>query len=297
MSAKACFPESVEFVPVTDSNKPFSYPRDFLDHRFVYLTVSPRARGLSVGINFNPDRMCNFDCVYCEVKREQPPAELELDVPVMADELQKVLSFIWSGQIRYAPPYSRLNEDLLKLRHVALSGDGEPTLCPKFVEAVQAVAHVRSRALCPFFKIVLLTNGTGLDAPGVQEGLSYFTADDEVWIKLDCGTQAYMDRINRSKVPLSKVLANALDLGRKRPVVIQSLFTAVDGTEPPVEEIDQYIQRLNELKQGGAQIAVVQIYSATRPTAHYHCTHLPLRSLSLISRRIRTETGLKAEVF
>ena len=48
----------------------FGCPRNFLDNRFVYTVVSARARGLSIGINMNPDRFCNFDCVYCEVNRE-----------------------------------------------------------------------------------------------------------------------------------------------------------------------------------------------------------------------------------
>ena len=41
----------------------FGCPRDFLDTRFVYAVVSPRARGLSVGVNMNPDKFCNFDCL------------------------------------------------------------------------------------------------------------------------------------------------------------------------------------------------------------------------------------------
>ena len=65
----------------------YGYPRNFLGHRFVYLVVSPRARGLSIGINFNPDKRCNFDCVYCEVDRSVPGRDRELDVDVMADEL------------------------------------------------------------------------------------------------------------------------------------------------------------------------------------------------------------------
>jgi hypothetical protein len=136
-----------------------------------------------------------------------------------------------------------------------------------------------------------------LDCSPVIEGLRYFTRDDEVWIKLDAGTQEYMDRVNRSEVALEKVIKNALHLGRRRPITIQSLFPSIDGQEPPVEEIAQYIARLNELKTGGAQITTVQICSATRPTMHAECGHLSLRSLSLICRRVRAETGLNAEVF
>ena len=38
------------------ANTAFGYPRDFLDNRFVYTVISPRARGLSLGLNVNPDK-------------------------------------------------------------------------------------------------------------------------------------------------------------------------------------------------------------------------------------------------
>ena len=61
---------------------------DFRDHRrelwdfeVVYPVISRRARGLSVGLNLNPDKVCNFDCPYCQVDRRLPgptgPVDLE----------------------------------------------------------------------------------------------------------------------------------------------------------------------------------------------------------------------------
>ena len=276
MSAKLCAVEETNGARTSKTETAFGCPRDFLGNRFVYVVISPRARGLSIGLNMNPDKFCNFDCVYCEVNRDVPPAERELDVGVMAVELEKTLFLIHSGGIRQLAGYGGLSPELLRLRHVAFSGDGEPTLCVNFAEAVQSVVHVRARGF-PFFKMVLITNGTWLDLPPVQEGLRYFTRDDEIWIKLDAGTQAYMDRVNRSEVSLDKVMENARLIGRKRPIIIQSLFPLIAGQEPPPEEIDQYIQRLRELKDGGAMISLVQIYSATRPTAHSECGHLPFK--------------------
>src|SRR5207249_5226900 len=86
-------------------------------------------------------------------------------------------------------------------------------------------------------------------------------------------------------------------VGRQRPIVIQSLFPAIGGEEPPLEEIEQYARRLLELKEAGADISLVQIYSATRPSANSACGHLPLRVLSRIAQTVRQTTGLKAEVF
>jgi len=275
----------------------FGCPRDFLDNRFVYVVISPRARGLSVGVNMNPDKRCNFDCAYCEVNRGSPATESRLDVDAMAEELTETLRLVRSGGLRERPCYRNLPVDLMQLRHVALSGDGEPTLCTNFTETVQAVMHVRARGQFPFFKIVLLTNASGLDLPAVQSGLQFFTRHDEIWAKLDAGTQAYMDRVNRPQVSLEKILANILFVARKRLVVIQSLFPGINGQEPTPEEIEAYAQRLKQLKVAGAQIPLVQIYSATRPTPHSECGHLPLKTLSRIARHVREVTGLNAEVF
>lgn len=275
----------------------FGCPRDFLDNRFVYVVVSARARGLSVGVNMNPDKLCNFKCVYCEVQHNERPRENVLNAEVMATELTKTLSFVLNGRLRERPWYHSSPDELLQLRHVTLSGDGEPTFAPNFVEALQAVIHVRALGGFPFFKLVLITNGTGLDQTLVQQGLKFFTKSDEVWVKLDGGTQAYLNKVDRLDVPLEKILANILLVARQRPVVIQSLFPSINGEEPPLEEIEQYAQRLKELKQGGAQISLVQIYSATRPTPNSGCGHLPLKTLSRIAQTVRQITGLKAEVF
>jgi wyosine [tRNA(Phe)-imidazoG37] synthetase (radical SAM superfamily) len=273
----------------------FDRSRDFLGNRFVYAVISSRAGGLSLGVNMNPDKLCNFDCSYCEVDRHTPSHESKLAVDAMAAELHRTLLAVQQGQLRSRPWYQSLPAELLQLRHVALSGDGEPTLAPNFVEAVQAV--VRVRALGGFFKIVLITNGTGLDQPDVLRGLELLTKSDEIWIKLDGGTQGFVDKINRPNVPLEKILANILLVGRQRQVVIQSLFPAIHGDEPPFEEIQEYATRLKELKAGGAQISLVQIYSAARPGVHAEWGHLPLRVLSQIAQAVRQIAGLRAEVF
>lgn len=275
----------------------FGCPRDFLDNRFVYTVISPRAHGLSVGVSMNPDKHCNFDCVYCEVNRLEPSRESRLDVPVMIAELERTLELVRSGGLGERPCYRSAPPELLELRHVTLSGDGEPTLCPNFIEAVEAVVHLRARGRFPFFKLVLITNASGLDRPEVTEGLKLFTPRDEIWAKLEAGTEDYLNRVNRPDCALEKILANILFLAQQRPVVIQSLFPSVNGEAPPASEIEAYVQRLQELKEAGAQLPLVQIYSATRPTAHSECRHLPLRTLSHIARRVREASGLKAEVF
>jgi wyosine [tRNA(Phe)-imidazoG37] synthetase (radical SAM superfamily) len=275
----------------------FGWRRDFLDNRFVYVVVSPRARGLSVGINLNPDKHCNFNCAYCEVDRSVPGTAAELDLSAMATELEFTLNLISSGALLQRRPYARLSPQLARLRHVALSGDGEPTLSPHFLDAVQTVMHLRARHRVSFFKIVLITNASRLEEEQVCAALRLFTKQDEVWAKLDGGTQKYLNRINAPDLSVERIRSGILRVARKRPVIIQSLFPLLEGSEPPAAEIVAYADRLNALKKNGAQISLVQVYSASRPPADPKCGHLALKSLSAIARTVRELTGLNVQVY
>lgn len=266
------------------------------DHELVYCVISQRARGLSIGVNMNPDKRCNFDCRYCEVDRTRRGGVARISTTRLIEELHSVLEIVRDGRFSELG-YSITPSELLHLREVALSGNGEPTLCPNFGDVVSAIVRLRARRLFPFFKLVLITNCTGLHLPKVVAGLGLLTSEDEVWAKLDAGTQAYMDFINRPSVSLTSILRNIRDLGRKRPVVIQSLFAAIAEEGPSDEEIEAYAQRLRELRADGTQISLVQIYSAHRAPIDTRCRHLPLRVLSKIARRVREVSGVEAEVF
>lgn len=283
--------------PLSKSDPAMPLPkRRFLGNRYVYCVLSQRAGGLSVGINMNPDQFCNFGCVYCEVDRSNPKRQSRINVDAMIVELDQMLGTIHSGRLEDLG-YSPATPELFALKEVAFSGDGEPTLSPAFREAVEAVVHLRARHRFPFFKLVLITNTTGLGLPDVRAGLELFSPEDEVWAKLDAGTQEYMDLVNAADISLEQVIQNILDFAINRPVVIQSLFPMINGTGPSRDEVLAYAHRLKELKEQGARIKLVQVYSAHRPAIDAVCGHLPLRMLSEIARTVRKVAGLRAEVF
>jgi wyosine [tRNA(Phe)-imidazoG37] synthetase (radical SAM superfamily) len=231
------------------------------------------------------------------VDRGEPRHEKPVEINGMSEELTKMLDLAEKDKLREQPRFHKIPAELLRLKEVALSGDGEPTLSPNFDSAIEAVLSIRSQRP-HFFKTVLITNTAGLFRPHVQRGWQQLGSEDEIWVKLDAGTQAYMEQVNRpDDMTLQNVLANILQIGRVRPVVIQSLFPMLDGEGPDDAEIDSYVHRLQELKAGGAQITMVQIYSAHRPAQNPRCGHLPLSKLSSIARRVREQTRLKAEFF
>src|ERR1700682_582404 len=73
--------------------------RTFQDNRYVYAVVSRRSKGVSIGINLNPDKVCNFDCIYCQVDRKTPPITREVDLPRLGQELEDMIQSAVSGEL------------------------------------------------------------------------------------------------------------------------------------------------------------------------------------------------------
>ena len=86
----------------------FGHPRDYLGNRHVYTVISQRARGLSLGVNLNPDQHCNFNCVYCEINWERPGRAQRLDLKVMTAELTTMLEEVFQNRLRRVPWFRNL---------------------------------------------------------------------------------------------------------------------------------------------------------------------------------------------
>ena len=52
-----------------------NHPREFADFVYAYPVVSRRSGGVSIGVNLNLDKFCNFDCPYCQVDRTVTQAQ------------------------------------------------------------------------------------------------------------------------------------------------------------------------------------------------------------------------------
>lgn len=273
-----------------------NHPRSFENNRYVYPVVSRRSRGISIGINMNPDKFCNFDCVYCQVDRTTPGIDPNIDIGILNEELRAMFDLFQSGELQRNPIFAGTPASLLRLNDVALSGDGEPTICKNFAAVCECVDHLRREEGRPGFKLVLITNATALNRPEVQRGLGFFSHQDEIWAKLDAGTDAYFQKIDRTGLKLEPILNNIAQEGQKRPVIIQSLFLEYEGAGPSDAEIKAYIERLAWLQKQDCRIQLVQVYSIARPPAESAAKPLSTERLEQIAAKVRT-LGLTAEVY
>jgi len=280
--------------------RPFfsDHSRSWRDNLYVYAVISRRAGGVSIGVNLNPDKACNFNCVYCQVDRIVPSAIRRVDLELLRDELQRTIAAVVSGELFAGPQFAHVPTAARRLNDIAFSGDGEPTASPVFLEAVQLAADARRRFNLADLKLVLITDATYLDRPRVREALEVMDASNgEIWAKLDAGTEEHFRLINRPNVPLRRILDNILEAARVRPIVIQSLWMNVRGEPPPEREVDAFAGRLRDILAAGGRLKLVQIYTIARRTTEDWVTPLDDAALGRIAERVRAVVDVPIAIY
>jgi len=103
-------------------------------NRYVYPVVSRRSKGISIGVNLNVDKVCNFDCIYCSVDRtgegstkhetqnikhnaeERRGVRGDVDLDVLRAELEGMMEVVRSGKIYRVDPFDRIPAGLRRVR-------------------------------------------------------------------------------------------------------------------------------------------------------------------------------------
>ena len=155
-----------------------THERTFESNRYVYPVISRRSRGVSVGINLSLDKVCNFDCVYCQVDRSEPGISREIDLALLEKELDATAALVASGSIFEHPKFAQTPDPLRRFNDIAFSGNGEPTLSRQFSDVVRIAAEIRHRHSLDDVKLVLITNATLLQETWVVAGLEILDSDN-----------------------------------------------------------------------------------------------------------------------
>jgi hypothetical protein len=118
----------------------------------------------------------------------------------------------------------------------------------------------------------------------------------EVWAKLDAGTEAWYQRVNVSRVSLDRIEANLIALGKDHPFKIQSFFCSAGGQGWDEAEITAWLSRLGRVRDSGARILEVQLYTLARRPAESFIHPVTGEFLQGIRDRVES-MGIPARVY
>ena len=214
----------------------------------VFGPIRSRRLGSSLGINLLPrnGKICTFDCIYCECGWNRDGRDDQV-LPTAA-------------QVRSALE-DKLAECLLdgtRIDSITFSGDGEPTLNPKFPRIIDDTLKLRD-AYYPGAKVSVLSNATRVHIPEVAAALKRV---DNPILKIDAPTDELVGRINHPApgYSLDRVL-EALR-GFHGEFVLQTMFLRspdFDSSSPEV--LDGWMNIVRDLKP-----RMVMVYTIDRPT-------------------------------
>lgn len=238
---------------------------DVVGLKYVYPVISRRMGGLSIGINFNPNNACNWRCIYCQIENLKIGAAPVMDFGLLEDELRFFLDDVLTGDF-----YERFHVDVDKqaIKDIAIAGNGEPTSLKEFARAVELIGKVATeKGVFPRCHYVLITNGSLVHLPKVQEGLKILSAyGGEVWFKVDSATEEGRSLINNTAQSCKASLKNLMLSVSLCQTKLQSCFLDYDNRGLTDREKEAYLDLLRDIKNAGCKLQQIMLYTIARPS-------------------------------
>ncbi|NPA57896.1 MAG: radical SAM protein [Aquificae bacterium] len=211
-----------------------------MDH--IFGPVNSRRFGLSLGIDLFPERkVCNFDCLYCEIGKGKPVNTIPK--PASPEKIIKELKeFLKKG---------------VKPEVITITASGEPTLYPYLKELTEEIRKIKGKS-----KLLILSNGSTIDRPAVREALKLF---DAVKISLDGADGKTFRKVNRPAEGISlESIIKGLESFRKEyggQLILEVLF--VRDVNDSMENIKRLAKVVERIKPDRIDIGTVD-----RPPAY-----------------------------
>lgn len=240
--------------------------------QIVYGPIHSRRLGVSLGINLMPteQKICSFNCIYCECGFNQPAHEPRLP---SRWQVQEALRTALEGL-----------QSKTALNVITFSGNGEPTLHPDFKGIIEDTCALRDQ-YAPQAKIAVLSNSTQLHRADVREAL--LLVDDRI-LKLDSALTATMRLIDQPLNPTLQVEDICQLLAQfHSDFILQTCFLkgtynghAIDNTTD--EEVQAWLKCCEALRP-----RQVMLYCIDRPTPAHDLQKIAPARLDEIAQQVQ----------
>lgn len=244
----------------SSKNKPLTY---------CFGPVPSRRLGLSLGVDILPHKVCNLDCIYCE----------------LGPTLQKTCK-----KDRYRP-IEPIQEELAKLLEkgvcfdtLTITASGEPTLHADLGRLVSFAKDVLKIG-----RLALLTNATLLSDPEVRNAVSQ---TDILLPSLDAARETSFRKVNRpcQELSIQRIIQGLHDMQCEYRGSMWLEVLLVKGINDAPEDIDALKQAINFI-----QPEKVQLNTVNRPPAVKWAEPLSLQELQAIQGALGGNTEIIAD--
>jgi len=236
---------------------------------YIYGPVNSRRLGFSLGINLTPYKICNFDCIYCQLgQTKDKTGQRKEYIPI-----QEILSE-FRGWITNNP------SEAGKLNYITLSGSGEPVLHSGIGGLIQ---EIKKATLTP---LAVLTNSALLSEPHVRGEL---LEADLIVPSLDAVSQEVFEKIDRpaSGVKILNIIEGLIALRNEFKGKIWLEVMLVKGVNDDLRQIKKLKTVIDKISPDK-----IQLNSPVRATTEPGILPVPKSKLN----KIKEIFGDKCEI-
>ena len=238
--------------------------------KYIYGPVQSRRLGLSLGVSLTPYKICNFDCVYCQLGRTKEKTNLKKEYVKPDDILNELKSWL-----AYNPDSAK------QLNFITLSGMGEPTLNSRIAEIITEIRKISG------LKIAVITNSSLLPDASVRQSIK---EADLIVPSLDSVDEKIFRQIDRpgEAIHAEDVINGLINLRREFRGFIWLEVMLVKGLNDSLghaRKLKEAIERINPDK--------IQLNSPVRTSAEPGIEAVGKNKLE----KIREILGNKCEIF
>jgi len=239
---------------------------------YIFGPVHSRRLGRSLGIDLFPSKICNLNCVYCEVGRTTAPVcrrGAHSPVEAICEEIDEFC----------ADPKRLEAVDVL-----TVTAKGEPTLHSGLGEIIR---HLKGKAQKP---VAVLTNGTTLMDDDVRQALM---AADIVVPSLDAARPESFRQVDRPApgMDLEAIIAGLLLFSHAYAGKIWLEILLVRGMNDGPEDIEALVAVLRPMR-----LDRIQLNTVVRPPAEPFARPVENDRLTAVAALLRRELGLPVDL-
>ena len=238
----------------------------------IFGPVNSRRLGRSLGIDLFLDKICNLNCLYCEVGRTITPTGRR-DYYSNTDTILAEIDQFCSDTTRLA------DVDV-----VTVTASGEPTLHRDLGKILHFIKATTNKPLA------VLTNGTTLSDPEVRAEL---LVADIVTPSLDSAREESFRKIDRpmQELQLSEIIAGLQAFSHEYQGKLWLEILFVQGINDTNADIEALIAALRPMR-----IDRIQLNTVVRPPAESYAHAVSSQELSVIGARFQEALSLPVDL-